>query len=350
MIREGWILGRKTRTFTLQWHLTNACPFRCRHCYDRSDRRELDLRQGLAVLADLQDFCRRRRIAPQISLTGGDPLAFDHFWELYQAIADAAIPVSILGNPIPARVIQRLLDICPPAYYQVSLEGMREHNDSVRGNGHFDLVMAFLAAARRFSLTTHVMLTLTRANANQVLSLGDLLRGLTARYTFNRLSQVGNATDLELPDKRDFVRLLRQYLAACRSNPVLGTKENLFGILWPQGQRRPFRGCTGFGCGAAFNFVALLPDGEVHACRKYPSLLGNIHTANFGTIYESCAATQYRTGPTACRKCRLRRYCRGCPAVVYGQGLDPHRDRDPYCFVDDMVRPRTMSGRRSGRR
>ena len=32
----------------------------------------------------------------------------------------------------------------------------------------------------------------------------------------------------------------------------------------------PFGGCTGFGCGAAFNFMAVLPDGEVHACRKVP--------------------------------------------------------------------------------
>ena len=35
MIRDRWFFGRATRSFTLQWHLTNACPFHCRHCYDR---------------------------------------------------------------------------------------------------------------------------------------------------------------------------------------------------------------------------------------------------------------------------------------------------------------------------
>ena len=56
MIREGWFRGRKTQSFTLQWHLTNACPFHCRHCYDRSDRRELDLPQALAVLEIFRPF------------------------------------------------------------------------------------------------------------------------------------------------------------------------------------------------------------------------------------------------------------------------------------------------------
>lgn len=332
MIREGWFLGRKTRSFTLQWHLTNACPFHCRHCYDRSARQELDLPQALAVLADLEGFCRRRRVKPQVSLSGGDPLAYSHFYELYAAIAQAGMRVSILGNPVPPPTIEQLLQICPPSYYQVSLEGLREHNDAMRGQGHFDQVMTFLGDARRLGLTTHVMLTLTLANVDQVIPLAETLRGLTARFTFNRLSQVGSAAGLDLPGKEEFVRLLRQYLAARRSNPLLALKDNLFGILWRG--RRPLPGCTGAGCGAAFNFVALLPDGEVHACRKFPSLLGDVRTAGLAAIYDGPAARQYRAGPTACRRCRLRPHCRGCPAVVYGQGLAPLHDRDPYCFVD----------------
>ena len=67
-------------------------------------------------------------------------------------IARAKIPVSILGNPIDAATIERLLGIQRPTYYQVSLEGLREHNDSIRGSGHFDRVMDFLAEARRSGL------------------------------------------------------------------------------------------------------------------------------------------------------------------------------------------------------
>ncbi|MCC6124955.1 MAG: selenobiotic family peptide radical SAM maturase, partial [Pirellulales bacterium] len=311
MIRERWFFGRKTKIFTLQWHLTNACPHRCRHCYDRTGRAELGLDRSLAALADLAAFCRKKRVAPRLSLTGGDPLCYAHFWELLEAIARADIPYSILGNPLDAKTIRRLIEIRPPTYYQVSLEGLREHNDAIRGAGHFDRAMDFLRAARCRGLTTHVMLTLTRANLEQVLPLGETLRGLTERFTFNRLAAVGEAVGLEVPEKRQFAEFLMRYLAASRTNPVLGFKDNLFNIVRSHFRRRLFPGCTGHGCGAAFNFVALLPDGEVHACRKYPSLLGNILGENLEQIYDSPTARRYRAGVQACRGCRLRNACGG---------------------------------------
>jgi selenobiotic family peptide radical SAM maturase len=334
MIREGWFRGRTCRSFTLQWHLTNACPYHCRHCYDRSDRGELSLSQALAVLADLRAFCRIRRVQPHVSLSGGDPLLSPTFWDLYRACAEARVSVSILGNPIESDLIRRLLEIQPSVhYYQVSLEGLPDHNDAIRGQGHFDQVIRFLIQARRWGLPTHVMLTLTRANLDQVLPLGERLRGLTERFTFNRLSQVGMGADLPLPTRSEFVTFLRRYLIVRRSNPLLGIKDNLFNIIRFHCRRRSFPGCTGCGCGAAFNFVALLPDGEVHACRKYPSRIGNIHHDGLDRIYESAAAQRYRQGSLACRPCRLRRVCGGCPAVTHGQGLDPLSDRDPFCFL-----------------
>ncbi|MCL2778238.1 MAG: thio(seleno)oxazole modification radical SAM maturase SbtM [Polyangiaceae bacterium] len=338
MIRDGWFRGRKTTGFTLQWHLTNACPYQCRHCYDRLDRRELDLAQALAVVEDFRRFCRRHRVTPHVCLTGGDPLQYSHFWALYAAITKAEMRISILGNPISAARIERLMAIRPPDYYQVSLEGFEEHNDSIRGKGHFRRVMRFLEDARLLRLQTHVMLTLTQANVSHVVALGDFLRGRTPCFTFNRLSRVGNGAALALPTKEHYMRFLRSYLQSARHNPILRLKDNLFCLAVSDdsrhGKRSGMRGCTGHGCGAAFNFVALLPDGEIHACRKFPSLIGNLHTSNMEAIYRSEAARRYRVGPGGCAKCKHRQHCNGCMAVVYGCGLDPLRARDPFCFAE----------------
>ena len=49
-------------------------------------------------------------------------------------------------------------------------------------------------------------------------------------------------------------------------NPILGYKDNLLNVVLHERGLAPLGGCTGFGCGAAFNFVhTILPDGEVHA-------------------------------------------------------------------------------------
>ena len=292
----------------------------------------------MEVLDDLRDFCRLRRVRGQICLTGGDPMRYSHFWHLYAAISGRSTPISVLGNPLKRDDIARLMAIQPPIYYQVSLEGLPEHNDAMRGNGHFDQAMTFLVEARRAGLPTHVMLTLTAANMEQVLPLGRMLRGLTIRFTFNRLAQVGGGRDFDLPDKERYAAFLQRYLAECRHNPVLGMKDNLLNIVRWHHRRPPLPGCTGFGCGAAFNFVALLPDGEVHACRKFPSKIGDIHSQGLSEIYRSDAAKRYRSGSASCRGCSIRRYCGGCLATTHGAGLDPFQDRDPQCFMSERSR------------
>lgn len=334
MLKDRLIGGRKTRTFTLQWHLTNACPFHCRHCYDRSERGQLELADALGILAAFQRFCTRHRAAGRISLSGGDPLWYPGFWELYQTIADAWLPVSILGNPISRAIAERLVGIQMPQYYQVSLEGLPDYNDSIRGRGHFAQVVTFLEAARELRLRTHVMLTLHAGNQAQVIPLGEYLRGLTQRLSFNRLAQVGEGAGMTVPDRTEYAAFADHYLAARRHNPLLGLKDGLLNIHLRQRGHRTFGGCTGFGCGAAFNFVALLPNGEVHACRKFPSLLGNAVEEDFEAIYFSRAAKEYRRGSKSCRSCRLSKVCGGCMAVVHGQGGRVLQDRDPQCFVE----------------
>lgn len=333
MLRDRWWKGRQTRAFTLQWHLTNACGFHCRHCYDRSTRDDVGAAEAFRLFDQLQQFCRRRRVQPRLCLTGGDPLRHPAFWDLYAAAAGARIGVSVLGNPTDGGTIERLLAICPPAFYQVSLEGLELHNDEMRGPGHFAQTMAFLHEARRRGLRTIVMLTLTRANLDQVIPLGDALTGLTSRFTFNRVSPVGEATTLELPTPAEFEDFLGRYLDARRRNPVLGLKENLFSLVRDRAGTPPSRGCTGHGCGAAFNFLAVLPDGEVHACRKFPSPVGHLREASLEAIYDSEAARRYRAGSAACAGCHLRRVCGGCLASTHGAGLDPFVDRDPYCVA-----------------
>ncbi len=339
MIRERWLFGRSCRSFTLQWHLTHACAFHCAHCYDRSDRSSPSLGEALRIVADLQVFCARNRVAPHVCLSGGDPLAYPHFWALCEHLSREDIPLSLLGNPIAPHQISRLLETATPRSYQVSLEGLEEYNDRIRGAGHYRQCLRFLADARRLGLRTHVMLTLGRGNLDQVLPLAEELRGLTHRLTFNRLCQVGGGASMEIPTQAEYEAFLGLYHEQARSNPLLGLKDNLFSLLRVRQGEAPRGGCTGHGCGAAFNFVALLPDGEVHACRKFPSLLGNIGTRTLCELYEGPAARAYRRGPEACLACSLRDHCKGCMAVTHGQGLDPLRHCDPHCF-----HPRVTAG------
>ena len=131
-----------------------------------------------------------------------------------------------------------------------------------------------------------VMLTLTRDNMDQVLKLADQLNGLTDLFTFNRLAAVGRGAELSAVPVDRFPDFLARYMAAAETNPCIGLKDNLFNLLrWQQGLS-PGGGCAGHGCGAAFNFLTLLPDGEVHACRKFPSPIGHIDRQPLARVRE----------------------------------------------------------------
>lgn len=319
--------------FTLQWHITQKCDLHCRHCYDRSDQADIALDQGVRLLDQMRDFCLNHNVYGQVSFSGGNPFLHPDFFALYRAAVERNLMVGILGNPVSKERLQNLIAIEPPAFYQVSLEGLKDHNDEIRGAGSFEAVVSFLQILQNSQVPSRVMLTLTEENIAEVLPLAEFLRDKADLFTYNRLSMVGEGAVLQSAFGRDYQSFIRDYIEARKNNPIMAQKDNLINIERYNQGLDLFGGCTGFGCGAAFNFVAILPNGEVHACRKYPSPIGNIHHNSLEEIYYSVAARAYRKGPLECADCHLRLVCGGCPAVTYGCGRPPLDKKDPACFV-----------------
>jgi len=321
--------------FTLQWHLTQKCDLHCRHCYDRSNRNSFPPGRALELLDELRSFCRSRFVRGQVSLSGGNPLMYPHFLDLYRAAAERDLMIAILGNASDRATIEQILEIQVPVYYQVSLEGMEAHNDEIRGAGNYRRTIEFLQTLTDMAVPNMVMLTLTRQNINQVIPLASELEGITGGLTFNRLALFGEGAALELPTPGEYRGFLEKFVVALKDHSVLSLKDSLLNTVFERDDSGLFGGCAGYGCGAAFNFISILSDGEVHACRKFPSPIGNIITDSLESIYDSQAAGRYRSGSTSCSGCRLNAVCRGCPAVTASLGLDPFSDKDPFCFRDE---------------
>lgn len=319
--------------FTLQWHITQACDLHCRHCYDRSDRENVSLKDAVRILDELYDFCAAKNVTGQVSFSGGNPFMHSAFNEIYREASFRGFALAILGNPVSAEALEDIVSIEKPVFYQVSLEGLAEYNNYVRGSGHFDRALEFLDLLKRFDIYSMVMLTLSRANMDQVIPLARILEHRADLFTFNRLSVVGEAQNMLLPDKEDYKKFLADFLKETETNKALTCKDNLINILLAENGRELFGGCAGYGCSAAFNFLSLLSDGEVHACRKLPSKIGDISTQSLINIYDSEAAERYRMGPAECSGCDIRPVCGGCLAVANSFGLDIFSQKDPMCFI-----------------
>ena len=329
---EGFAEYLMSSSFSIQWHITQACDLNCKHCYDRTDRSPMPFDRAAGILDELYEFCDKMHVNGQIVFTGGNPLLYPDFLRLYKAAVERGFLVAILGNPAPRRTLEKIINIQKPHFFQVSLEGLPDHNDDIRGKGHFNRILNFMDILKELDIYSMVMLTLTKDNVDQVIPLANLLNGKADSFFFNRLSMVGQGANLMLPSKEKYELLLRDYMKEAENSPIMGLKDNLFNILKHQEDSPLFSGCTGYGCGAAFNFLAVLSDGEVHACRKFPSPIGNIFEKSLVEIYNSNIAEKYRDGCSSCQSCSIRPVCGGCLAISHSFGQSIFEDMDPYCF------------------
>ena len=80
--------------FSFQWHITEECDQRCKHCYifsnDNNKKIEqMSFDQMMENLSIIEDFCETFHREPYLFLTGGDPILHVDFWKLMDELNQA---------------------------------------------------------------------------------------------------------------------------------------------------------------------------------------------------------------------------------------------------------------------
>ena len=115
------------------WNSTKTCNLRCMHCYMKSDARKyqdgLSTAEAKKCIDDLAAFH-----VPVLLFSGGEPLIRPDFFELaaYAAAAGVRPTLSTNGTLITREVARRIKEI-GVGYVGISLDGLRDVNDTFRG-------------------------------------------------------------------------------------------------------------------------------------------------------------------------------------------------------------------------
>lgn len=323
-------------SFTLQWYVTSECELNGARCSQPLQPQEVSIEQASKVLADLWDFCLKRHVDGHICFSGGNPFLHPQFMDIYQLASKQGFSTSLQATPVSSQQLEQMIKIQQPSCFQVRIEGLEKHDNQINGKNHFSQTIKFLNLLDEMDISSAVVLTLTKDNMGQILELADFLQDKTDYFTFRRLSPISQGTNLNLPEKEEFYNFVKHYVCASEKNPTMEYRDNLINIELSRRGWQLFDGCTGFGCGAAFNFIALLSDGQAHACQHFPSPIGNIYQSTIAQIYDSSQAEKYRAGSRACLKCRFKPVCGGCMACVSAQGRDELTEKDPFCFKEKL--------------
>lgn len=335
--------------FSFQWHITDECDQRCEHCYIFSENNNIPLKsmtwkEILHTLDNIFDMCKKIERLPYIYLTGGDPILHKHFWDLLQEFKRRDIPFTIMGNPfhLTKENCEKIREFgCRK--YQLSIDGLEETHDSIRKKGSFFSTLKAIDIMHEASLPVAIMTTVSGTNIKEIPQIVDLVVEKKvevfafARYCPTSLEKDVHISPIEYRNLLETLWKKFEEYKDCQTS--FNLKDHLFTpFLYEKGYFKIdpsldkdaiYDGCN---CGA--NHVTITPKGDVMACRRCESIVGNIFNDTLYDIWNSKEMDFYRQYEKfeACKDCELLRFCRGCPSVAYGMTHNFYA-KDPQCWV-----------------
>ena len=338
--------------FAFQWHITDECDQRCKHCYifsspNRPKMVEMPWERLVAVLANVERMCERMHRLPYLYITGGDPILHSRFWDFLELVHSKSIPFTLMGNPfhLTDKVCQRMKELgCRK--YQLSIDGMRETHDFFRKPGSFDRTLEAIATIRKVGMHCAIMTTVSGTNIHEIPDIIDLVVEHHADiFAFGRYCPT--SADKASPDKGWHIEPLayRDLLAKCwakfeqykYSDTTFNLKDHLWTLfLYEKGLFKIPEGLDEDtiydGCNCGNCHFTISAEGRLMACRRFESYVGTVDEELYD-VFHGPKMDAYRQHERfeKCCQCELLRFCRGCPAVAYGYTKNFYAP-DPQCW------------------
>lgn len=337
--------------FFIQFHLTERCNLRCRHCYQSGGHSaELTLVEIEALLDEVVEMLAAwseaygLEFAPSFNLTGGEPLLREDLEPVLAALAARGLAVDLLSNGtlIDADRAQRLAGLGVRGV-QVSLEGPEAIHDQIRGGGSFAASRRGITALVAAGLPVTLNATLSEMNAGYFREMVSYASELgVRRLGFSRLVPSGRGLGLleRMLAPARLRELYTEILALPSQGVEIVTGDPVAARLGAHDDGAELGSVATGGCAAGLSGLTLLPDGTVTPCRRLPIPLGNIRTDSLREIWAASPVLerlrdrrQYRG---QCGRCPAWAHCRGCRAIAYARSLSRGRGDyladDPQCF------------------
>ena len=314
--------------FVLQWHITDRCNLRCRHCYVDEYSSQTDEKDFDTVLDQLEKLLSNLNFTGHLNITGGEPLLHSSLFRLLQKINERNISFALLTNgTLITRDIALRLKENGVRYVQVSLDGTEKIHDGIRGENSFRKAVNGIKYLKSCGIDTVVSFTAHKGNMKELKKLADYCDMLGVdKLWFDRV------VISEKDDRNNLSLGMKEYSKLCKTASDLSKKYKV------SCQRAlQFISCGGsniYSCNAGVTLLALLPDGTVMPCRRLPLTVGNIHEKSLSDIYFSndvLKKLREREIPEGCVDCSYKEKCSGGAKCISYARHGRYDIKDPDC-------------------
>lgn len=338
--------------FVIQWHLTEKCNLRCRHCYQEgANYQEMPFSLISSVINEISRMFKDWQeaydleFAPSFNVTGGEPFLRPDFFAILEEMIGAGFDCYVLSNGtiINKERAQTMADLGVRGV-QVSLEGPAGVHDAIRGRGSFKAslegVKNLLAAGVNVSLNA----TLSRLNAAAFIDLAGIAASLgVAELGYSRLvpSGQGQAMLAEMLEPQEVKTLYEAILSLDVQGLKISTGDPMAAQMSSSPEGEDLGDIPAGGCAAGVAGLTILADGTITPCRRLPIPLGRAGEDSLREIWATAPVLEQLRDRSRyrgkCGSCKRWSACRGCRAIAFAyaqaQGNADFLGPDPQCFI-----------------
>ena len=199
--------------------VTQKCNFDCYGCWAHNydDEGDLTFEKWKEVLTEARD-----ELGIHIVLVvGGEPFLSPFFIDLAEEFKDCAFITFTNGSYLSNEIIERIKKT-GNIYPMISMNGLRENTDKVRGEGCFDMIMNTMDRLKNAGLLYGASTTATKTNADEIAGdeyykmLADKGVYWTWLFHYIPLGENPDASLMTTPEQRDKLRI-----ATCHARNTL---------------------------------------------------------------------------------------------------------------------------------
>lgn len=304
-------LRKAQRPYFLTLNLTDTCNSRCIMCHFWKNKKRHDEITPQEIKALLQQDVMKDLTV--IALTGGEIFMRPDIPEIIDVIYETTGVKPHFGtNGLFPGKLDTLMETHGPKIggVMISVDGIGEIHDRIRGKGTFDITMKSIRLLReKYNVTPTINMTLSKQNYDTLIETYHFFNkeGFLFTYKVAKKSKLhfGNNTDMdfELDEQQ-----LKQVIEDARQIP----NKNMYDVFlddWALQGKRPSP------CYAGITQAVVNQDGTIQPCIHKPAF-GNIRTEQVDALWKSDTAERFRKTHKHCQDCYER-----CTVETFGIDL-----------------------------
>lgn len=294
-----------------QIHLLDQCNLRCTHCYVGDTRFTPRQMPPLDTIKSrvkaISDFSKGQGFKDHtMNISGGEPTLREDLLEIISYIKEnGAVPMLLTNGMVFTEGFAQKVKEAGCNNLQVSIEGLGDYNDSIRGEGTYEKAVQAVKNAKAAGLNAVIGTTLSRGNIGNIKEFFRTLDGLADKFHVREVTGIGAGADLDLltlEDRKEFYEFAYNWDGQTRifveDPPYCTIADDL-----PDKRA----GCAAFIC-----LLCVDVDGSVYPCRKAPVKMGHVDDLEDAWNSETAKRLRTRDFNGKCGTCDIKWSCGGC--------------------------------------